>query len=373
MILFWSVVAVLTAFVLVLLIAPLVRRGRVRAAPRTEYDVAVFRDQLREVEKDLERGLLDETQAEAVRTEVKRRLLAAAGEDREEAAHMPGGTVSSNLGLVLLLAVLVPAGALGLYRYVGAPGTPDMPLVSRTDPAIQKVRDQAEVSRLVGQLEQKLKRVPGDKKGWQLLANAYQALDRFADAAQALNRVVELSDRDADSLSAYGEGLTMANKFTVTPIAKAVFEEALRKDPNDPRAAYYLGLGAAQTGNVKTAHEIWSGLAARSAPDDPWMGVLQEQLTRAARQLGVAPPKMAAPIAPGPSRADREAARDMSDADRNAMIRSMVQRLADRLAENPDDREGWLRLARAYDVLGEKEKAADARKQAENLARAFSD
>lgn len=370
MIVFWTGVIALIAVSLVFLIAPLVRKRRVAAPPRTEYDVAVFSEQLREVEKDIDRGLLDDTQAESARTEIKRRLLAAAGEDKEEIAHKPGGAVTSNLGLVLLLAIVIPAGALGMYRYVGSPGVADMPLATRTDPALQEAKKRTEITRLVSQLEQKLDANPNNIEGWELLANAYESMERYADSAQALNRIVQLTDRDPEALSAYGEGLTMANKFAVTPVAKAVFEEAYKKDPTDARAPYYLGLAAAQEGDNRKAIDIWTALAQRSTPDAPWMGVLNQQMARAAEKLGIAAPKVAAPVtAPGPTRADMEAAGKMTEDDRGDMIRSMVKRLADRLAENPNDREGWQRLARAYKVLGENDKAIEAQAKADALAK----
>lgn len=370
MIVFWIVAALLVTFALVSLTAPLVRKRRVAQRARTDYDVAVFADQLKEVDRDIERGLLNDTQAEAARTEIKRRLLVAAGEDTEEVAHKPGGAVASNLGLVLILALLVPAGALGLYRYLGSPQMPDLPLAGRDDPAMREAKQSAEMKRLIGQLEQKMAQNPNDQRGWELLASSYMSQERYADAAQALARVVTLSNRAADALSSYGEALTMANKFSVTPVAKAVFEEALQKDPADPRGAYYLGVHAAQNGDVRKAYDLWTALAARSAPDAPWMAALNEQIARAAGQLGIAPPKMAAPaVGPGPSEADRAAAAQMTDTERDAMIRSMVQRLADRLAEHPDDREGWLKLARAYQVLGETAKAADAQAKAAALAK----
>ncbi|MFB3134375.1 MAG: hypothetical protein ACE1Y3_01430 [Rhodospirillales bacterium] len=142
---------------------------------------------------------------------------------------------------------------------------------------------------------------------------------------------------------------------------------------------------------MRGALQEWVDLRVLSPPDAPWGPVLQQQIKTAARALGIdpateepspgavalagarAPFRGPAPGAPpaatpaGPSRADREAAARMSDEERAAMIRSMVQRLADRLAENPGDREGWLRLARAYEVLGETEKAGEARARAEAL------
>lgn len=365
---FWIAAAVMVGVALMMLIAPLVRRRRVTAPARTAYDVAVFKDQLREVDKDLERGLLDDTQATAARTEIKRRLLQVAGEDTQEVAHKPGGAVTSNLLMVVVLALLVPAGALGLYRTVGTPGAADLPLAGRTDPAMKAAKEKAEVNRLLNQLEQRMEEMPDDVRGWRLLAQTYQSRQRFADAAQAASRVVTLTDRAPEALSAYGEALTMANKFTITPIAYAVFSEAYRKDPTESRAAYYIGLYEAQNENFAKARDVWTALAKRSDPDAPWMGLLSEQLSRMAEKMGIAPsPQVAAPSAPGPSAADVKASQSMSGQDRDAMIRSMVQRLADKLKADPNDREGWLRLSRAYDVLGEAKKAIEARAKADAL------
>jgi cytochrome c-type biogenesis protein CcmH len=202
-----------------------------------------------------------------------------------------------------------------------------------------------------------------------------------------------LSERRTDIVADYAEAMVLAEDGTIPAAAEKLFTEILGTDPFDPKARYYLGLAKAQSGNLKGALQDWVDLAAISDDDAPWMETLTRQITSVAGELGIAPgtikpssralalamtrglgksravaslPQSAAPAPRGPNAEDVKAAGQMSTADRQQMIRTMVQRLADRLKDNPDDLAGWKRLARAYKVLGDVEKAkqAEARVQA---------
>jgi cytochrome c-type biogenesis protein CcmH len=126
----------------------------------------------------------------------------------------------------------------------------------------------------------------------------------------------------------------------------------------------------AQDGRLQDAIGVWQSLAEDSPAGSPWLGLLQEQIARAAQELGIEPPVSARPEAPadqprGPTAGDVEAAQDMTPEQRQAFIRSMVDQLATRLQAEPADPDGWLRLARAYVVLGEADKARAALAAAE--------
>lgn len=391
----WITIAVLTAVVLGLLLAPLVRRGRAPAPTRAAYDITVYRDQLAEVDRDLERGLFGDEQAKAARIEIQRRMLAAGPEDgpggtEEPARPRPGGRVA----MIAAIAVAVPAGAVGLYLYLGSPGAPGQPFAERgtaTADADAGAGDRDGLRAVVGRLAERLLRNPDDLKGWLLVGRSYMTLEHYDDAANAFRRAMALGDNRADIAADYAEALALADGAPITPEVRQIFEGVFAADPRNTKTRYYLGMAKAQQGDVRGALQDWVDLRLLSPPDAPWGPMLQEQIETAARALGIdpsavepspgaaalaaarAPSRETAPGAPpatapaGPSRADREAAARMSDEERAAMIRSMVQRLADRLAENPGDREGWLRLAQAYEVLGETEKAGEARARAEAL------
>ena len=391
----WITIAVLTAVALGLLLVPLARRGRAPAPPRAAYDLTIYRDQLAEVDRDLDRGLLVPEQAQAARTEIQRRMLAAGPEDgsggtEEPARPRPGGRVA----VIAAIAVAVPAGAIGLYLYLGSPDAPGQPFAERgtaTAKADAGAGDREGLRAVVGRLAERLLRNPDDLKGWLLLGRSYITLEHYDDAANAFRRAMGLGDNRADIAVDYAEALALADGGPITPEVRQIFEGVFAAEPGNTKARYYLGLAKAQQGDVRGALQDWVDLQVLSPPDAPWGPVLQRQIKTAARALdidpatvepspgavalaGARPPSRGtAPGTPpatspaGPSRADMEAAARMSDEERAAMIRSMVKRLADRLEENPGDREGWLRLARTYEVLGETEKAGEARARAEAL------
>lgn len=392
MIVFWIIAALMVAATLWALLRPLLRAGP-RAEARSAYDIAVYRDQLKEVERDVERGLLGPDQARAARTEIERRMLAAADglpDEKEDAAstEAPEGKARAARPVVVGLAVIVPAAALAIYLSIGAPNTPDLPLAERTDPARVELAERTEMARLIGQLAERLEEMPNQPEGWILLGRSYRTLEEYPKAADAFLRAAELTGRAPRILSEYAEALVLAENGTIPASAADVFREVVAREPTEPRARYFLGLYRVQEGDVRGALQEWVDLSAVSPAGAPWMAEVRQRIELAAAALQIdpesvtptaglpaplpptAPPAAARPSPPGDSAPalsgdDMEAAARISEEDREAMIRGMVEGLAERLEENPNDVAGWLRLARAYEVLGETEKAMEARARAE--------
>jgi cytochrome c-type biogenesis protein CcmH len=378
----WLAVSALSLLTVLLVAAPLLRRRARAAASRAEADLRVYRAQLAEVDRDVERGLLAASEAEAARTEVKRRMLAAAGEAGDGATPRPAHA-SWRLAAALL-GVAAPVAALGLYLSVGAPGQVEGRLAGGEAPAAQVGPEGMSAEEAVAALARALESRPTDVDGWALLGRSYVGMGRYAEAAQALGRAHRLAPDRAEIASAYGEAEVAAADGVVGEEAKAVFEGVLAADPRDARARFYLGLAKAQAGDVRAALQDWVDLAALSPAEAPWLASVRDQIARAAGELGVEvaslepsaaakalgatagplAPQLAPQLAPG----EAQAIEQMSDEEREAMVRSMVERLAARLETTPDDRDGWLRLARAYEVLGEADKAEQARARAEALA-----
>jgi cytochrome c-type biogenesis protein CcmH len=226
----------------------------------------------------------------------------------------------------------------------------------------------------VATLAERLQADPNDADGWVLLGRSYVTMDRYAEAAEAFRHALRLKGAEPDLAAAYGEVLTAEAGGQVTPDAKRAFQLAFDAAPDNPKARYYLALHLAQQGDLNGALRGWVDLANISPPDAPWLPILRQQIARAAAALDIdapaaeaAPPSAPSGQPPGPTRSDMDAAAQMSAEERGQMIRSMVERLAARLEEQPDDRDGWLRLGRAYEVLGEADKARDARARAEAL------
>ncbi|HYH22199.1 MAG TPA: c-type cytochrome biogenesis protein CcmI [Azospirillum sp.] len=353
----WLTLAAVTAAVLALVLLPFLRRGD-GAAGRAEHDLAVYRDQLAEAERDLESGLLTADQADAIRTEVQRRILAASGAER---AGRPVGR-TARAAFAGAVTVLLPASAFGLYTTLGTPGMPDRPYaaVQAEREALGGDQDPAILAMVEG-LAARLQQHPQDVEGWQLLGRSFRALNRLEEAAKALREAARLGSTDPETYATLGESITLAGGGTVTPEAGNAFRNALRLHAGDPRSRFYLGLESMQLGDAVQAIAIWRDLEKDSAPQAPWLPFLRERMREAAAQAAVDPAAVA-PQSPVTAtvRDGRHERIAPAERDTPEMIRTMVDRLSERLAQNGDDADGWVKLGRSYRVLGDLPKARDA-------------
>jgi len=377
----WAAIALVTLLAAAAVAWPLLR-PRAAAAPRASFDRAVYRDQLAELDRDCERGVLDAAQAAAARLEIERRLLAADGAAAAEAPSKPAPPVDGITAAAL--AAAVSAAAIALYLAIGSPETRDAPFAARQAGGALAARGGApgDLAASAASLEAKLKDHPEDAAGWLLLARTEAVLQHWQESADAYRRAMALTGDGAEAASGYGEALVMAAGGIVTPAAEDAFRTALRHDPKNPPARFYMALAEAQSGRPEAALAGWAALAADSPPDAPWQSMVRQSAEETARAAGLPMPKLpepppapsaaaaAAEGAPGPTAADIAAAQQMSRQARQQMIRGMVEGLAARLEKNPGDAAGWTRLAKAYRVLGETAKAEAAEERAAAAAQA---
>lgn len=375
--LFWAVAAVLTALSVGALLHPLLRRpaeAAKEAVPddREAYDLYIYRDQLAEIDRDRARGVLNDREAEAARLEVQRRLLAAdrrrEGRDQANTADTAPRRRTASRMAALAVVVLVPLGVLATYLSIGQPDLPSRPLSERS----AEVEREREMHEMAADLQQRLAENPDDVRGWQLLGRARAEMGDWDAAAEAYQEAVARGGGDQAGLqSALGEALTAAAGGTVSPRAAAAFAAALEADPQEPRARYYTALALKQGGRVREALDLWLELAETTPRDAGWRPLLREQIVMAAEELGLPLAELSIPAGPEGSAgamAEQEAAvEDMSPEEREAFIRSMVEGLATRLEQNPEDIDGWLRLVQARLVLGETDAALTALERAEPL------
>jgi cytochrome c-type biogenesis protein CcmH len=355
----WVIFAVLALATVALLVTPLLRRARDPLA-RSAFDLQVYREQLAELERDQERGVLPPDQAEAARTEIHRRILAA---EEQEGAAAPKSRLHLPLALVLGLGVPVIAGL--LYAHLGSPGLPGRPFAARqADPAFK-------MAALLDQLATRLKTQP-DGEGYRRLGQGYMSLQRYQEAADAFKEAQALGIDDPEMTAAWGESVALNQGGMVGPEARQLFLKALSEDPQNPSARFYIGLGYAEIGDYKKAVAIWRDLEKDSAEDAPWLTTLRQHIAQAAKQGGFdeatvepAPPEIPAGAAPKSGQA--AAIASLPPEQRDATIRSMVEGLAQKLKDKPDDFDGWMRLALSYKVLGEPDKAKDAANHAIKL------
>ena len=329
--------ALLTTATVAALLWPLLRM-RLPARDRLSGELAIYRDQLAELERERAVGTLGAAEAAAARTEIERRMLAA-GDAATATATGTGKAASSSDAvqkwLPPALSLFVPLLALGLYLQVGRPGLPAAPFAERgtEQPAPSR---QMDVAGLLKEARARLAQDPND----------------------------------AEALAALAEGLTLEAGGTVTQPALEALQRALKARPDDARILYYLGLHEAQSGDSKAAIARWRDLEAKSPPDASWLPMLRAEIARVAKAAGIEVPPSQAPQStmPTPSREQQEAMAQLTPEQRQQTIRTMVEGLAARLQDNPQDRAGWLRLANAWKVLGENANAADAYARADTLA-----
>ena len=335
----WFVFALMTAAAIFAVLWPL---GHGTRPPNDGSETVVYKDQLAEIERDVAAGLIGRSEADAARVEVSRRLLAAADHQREP-------PVVSNIRLrrsaAIMALVGLPIMAVAFYLPLGSPQLGDFPLAQRTHaPDVKQPLDN-----LVAQVEQHLAKNPTDGRGWSVLAPVLARLGRYDDAVRAYRNSITYNGDSAARRADLGESLAAAAGGVVTSEAKAEFERALALNPDEVKARYFLGLAAEQDGRTAEANSIWGAMLAKAPPDAPWRPLVQAALAR-----------VGGTTAPALSDDAVAAARDMNETDRGTMIRGMVERLASRLKQNGDDVDGWLRLVRAYVVMGDRDKARGA-------------
>ncbi len=371
----WLAIGALTLVAVLPILWPLLRPSGA-VGERLDHDLEVYRDQLREVDAELAANSLTEREAAEAKREIERRILRAA--DQQE-SH--GGPAAPSAITAVLIALLLPALTLLLYSQLGQPGQPDQPLAAREAPAPEtqglSEEQSAQVSEMVARLETRLQNQPDDLDGWVLLGRSRAAMGDFDNAAKALRRAVALSGDDAELQVALGDILTRGARGAVTPGALTAFKKALELAPGHLAARYFLALAALQAGRPQEAYDAWLALYRDLPGDSENRQAVAAQIRQVATELGVDPEKQLAAAAesgsapasapasapgsaPGPDREAMAAAANMPAAERQEFIASMVQRLADRLADEPDDFDGWMRLGKAYGVLRKPAQAADA-------------
>ena len=358
---FWIAAALVLLATTAVLLWPLLRR-RAQVRDAAEFDVEVYRDQLRQVDRDHAEGLIDDRAAEAARAEVGRRLLAADARraaSAERPARRPDRTVA------LAVGVLVPVCAALLYADLGTPDMPGFPFKERTAQGGDRT---PELAALEAQLRKHLETEPTDLRAWGMLARTYLQLEQYDKAIQVYEKALVLDGGNTELMAGLAEAQVLAAKGIVTPEARNGFEAVLKKEPGSPRALFYLATADEQDGRLKEALERWKVLLRDAPPGAPWVGPARNRAARTATALGLDPATELPEAARGPSPSDMAAAQSMSPEDRQAMIETMVAQLAERLKEKPDDLNGWLRLGRSYSVLKKDAEARDALAKAAALA-----
>jgi cytochrome c-type biogenesis protein CcmH len=309
-------------------------------------EVAVYKDQLAEIDRDREAGLIGTADAETARIEISRRLLEAA--DISESLHHPlvTGKNKRTRRLAVLAIALVGLSVLmgGLYLKLGSPFEASGEVNAGQSASLP---DDASINALVAQVESYVKDKQNDGHGWEVLAPVYMHMGRYRDAVRAWQHAIANLGDSADREENLGEALVAAADGIVTDEARKAFDQALLIDRDSVDARFYIGLAAKQHGRPDEAAKIWRELIAEAPPD--WTDTVREALAQLDEPSVTATGDAA-----------------ISEQQQAAMIRTMVEGLSERLKTDGKDPEGWLRLVRSYNVLGKRDMAqtavADARR-----------
>lgn len=349
----WLLVALMLAYI----------RRQQRGTGPIQYDEDL-QDQIDQLmlaratlDEDHQTGQLSDSDFAATCLDIDRRLLGLSQQVAQASASSPKDQTLTRLAVGL--AIILPLGAALIYATLGRPDLRDNPLVDR---AAEIASRSETITATKENLAQNLARAqaatvatPDDIESWLKLAEAAASVNDSATEIRALRMARQLTNDDPSVLSLLAEALSRAADGQVTVPARDLIDTVLATDPDEPRALFLSGLAAFQDGDYQAAVTRWQRLLSISTADAPWLPIVRANIAQAAEAGGIA-----LPPANGPDADSIAAAADMTAKDRQAMILSMVESLRDRLDETPDDTEGWLRLARAYDVLGDRAAAFTA-------------
>ncbi len=373
---FWIISAAMALLVALMLGRSLLRTQGDDIPDASEYDLKVYRDQLAEVERDVARGVIPHEDAERARTEISRRILAADG-SRSSAAPQN----APNRILIGALAILLGAGSVALYLWIGQPGYGDLALKDRiafaeqmreNRPSQQAAVDSLppfvpqenlsdEFVTLMERLRETVAGRPDDLQGYMLLAQNEARMGNFAAAAAAQENLLRIKAESvtAEDIADYGELLVMAAGGYVSPEAETAFRAALARDETDGRSRYYIGLMMIQTGRPDITFRLWDGLLRRGPADADWIEPILAQIETVAQLAGVnyTVPAIGTGDARGPSAEDIENAGQMTPAERMEMIGGMVEGLSNRLATEGGPPQDWARLITSLAIMGNPDQA----------------
>jgi cytochrome c-type biogenesis protein CcmH len=355
---FWLAVAMLAAAVTYAVTRPLMTPSlgdQPVVDDSIAADLAVYKDQLQEIETDLGRGALSANEAQAARNEVARRLIR-----RSESGAVEGKVTTAQVGALSKLAfslasVLLPVASLGLYLAFGQPGQPGQPLSARIEAPV----DATKTDDLVAKVEAALRDRPDDGKGWDVIAPVYMKQGRFQDAATAYAKAINLLGENPARLQGFVDARIRSENGLIPDDARAALDKLRIADPSRREPRMWLALAKEQDGDRAGAAAEYRALLADAPADAPWRTAVEQRLAlvtgASAPQPNAGPEKI--PSANAPSEADIMA---MTPQQREAKINEMVDGLAARLKADAKDLTGWQRLIRAYQALGRKDEALKA-------------
>jgi len=305
--LLWASFSLLTLAVTAALVWPLLARRVAAVDEESELErrVAVFRDRRDEIGREQAAGRLSAAEAEQARDDLLRQMAeelppdALSGIDRPASA--PTGRRPSRVPVFagLVVAIALPALALGIYRGVGSP---ELAIAQLEGRSLVADSPHAQFDALLAEIENRLRANPKDGEAWALLAQAYKIVGNHGAAIEAFEKAVELLPEDARLLAEFAESTALAAGGDFSGRATALLERALAVDPDDQKSVALMGAARYRAGDLPQAHRYLSQLLASLPPDSGEAGQIRAIVDQIAAELGM--PSSGAPsTAPSPSAA----------------------------------------------------------------------
>ena len=361
----WIVLTVMCSLAVMLVTVPLVRRYE-NYKDVASAGTSIFTDQLREIERDRGLGVIGEKEAELAKIEIERRLIAAA---RNVTAPRPISPTWRTVALVAAVGFVV-LGSVNFYALRGSPDKTGRPPPSPVAATAQEPAQNAagapaasEVDAMIGKLAKRLEQNPNDADGWRMLGWSYFNTQRYEESAAAYGKAMAIDPANLDYKAGHAEALVQNAQGMVTPRAQDLFAEVLKADPKELRARFYMALAREQAGDFSSALDGWLSLLADAPSDAGWVPDVKNRVADLAKKTG-RDVSAAMTSAPAISQEEMAAVKTLPAEDQQAMIKGMVERLAEKLAQSPHDSEGWLRLIRSRMVLNQPDLAKEALKKA---------
>jgi cytochrome c-type biogenesis protein CcmH len=277
---FWSIAALLAAVAIAFVLPTLLGRRRAAgAATSAAANVAIHRDQLKELDADLAAGTLSPEQRDEARREIEQRLL-----DDVRTGDGTRATAASGRRMAMAVAAAVPIAALLLYFAVGNPAALAPGAAAGEGHGITREQIEGMVERLAARMKEN----PEDAEGWTMLGRSYAVIDRYAEAAVAYANAVKRSEPDAQLLADYADALAMAQGRNLRGEPERLIAQALKVDPQNVKALMLAGTVAFEKKDFKGAIAYWERILKALPPDSPIADSVRDSIADARKFAGTA-------------------------------------------------------------------------------------
>jgi cytochrome c-type biogenesis protein CcmH len=283
--LFVGLCLLLIVVVLAFLLTPLVVRRAVRKedTPLIARNATVYREQLAELDLELQRGSIDQAQWNASRSAIERRALDESGEDDAQTETPAAGAPTQRATwTATAVGIIVPVAAVALYALLGTPGA----LNPESGAGPQQTVTSEQVEAMVAKLAERMKTTPEDTAGWIMLGRSYAAMGRFKDSTSAYAKAIAQRPNDAQTLADYADSLGMANGRNLKGEPEALIARALNADSKNVKALTLAGTVAYQNGEFAKAAKLWKTILPELAADDPFAESVRGIIADAEEKLG---------------------------------------------------------------------------------------